>query len=161
MRPFLYFIVLLLCSACERADLSTPPANDPPGANAEMLRLVNDIRSKGCDCGNERMPPVSALTWNSKLEAAARQHSDYMNTTGDFNHTQSNGSTPASRATQAGYTWSFVAENIAAGHSSIAQVMAGWLNSPGHCKNIMSAQAREMGAARSGIYWTQIFGSPR
>ena len=161
MRLFLFFAVLVLCSACEKADFSTPTPNDPLGANAEMLKLVNDVRNKGCDCGNERMPPVPAITWNNKLEAAAKQHSDYMNATGDFNHTQSNGSTPASRVTQAGYTWSYVAENIAAGPTSIAQVMNGWLNSPGHCKNIMSAQAREMGAARSGAYWTQVFASPR
>ncbi len=44
--------------------------------------------------------------------------------------------------------------------------MAGWLSSPGHCANIMSADFTEMGAAHaiersstSTIYWTQVFGS--
>ena len=46
-----------------------------------------------------------------------------------------------------------------------AVVVAGWLASPGHCANIMSADFAEMGAAfvlragtARGIWWTQTFG---
>ena len=160
-QAFIFFFTIFFLAACDKIDVTPPPANDPPGANTDMLKLVNDARTKGCDCGGEWMPPVAPLTWNNKLETAAKQHSDYMSNTGDFNHTQSNGSTPDSRVTQAGYTWGLVAENIASGQTSIAQVMEGWLKSAGHCKNIMDARAKEMGAARTGNYWTQVFASPR
>ena len=58
-----------------------------------------------------------------------------------------------------------VGENIAAGQGEPADVVAGWLASPGHCANIMSPDFAEMGAAyalRPGstraIWWTQTFG---
>ena len=44
----------------------------------------------------------------------------------------------------------------------------GWLNSPGHCANIMSPTYTEMGTAfavndksGAGIYWVQVFGAAR
>ena len=159
-RIFLCFIWIPVFAACQKSDTLTPPTNDPPGANADMLQMINKVRAEGCKCGTEQMPPVPAVTWNSKLEAAAKQHSDYMYTTGNFSHTQSNGSTAGTRVKSAGYNWRFVAENIAAGQTTTAQVMDSWLKSPNHCKNIMSAGAKEIGAARSGNYWTQVFAGP-
>ena len=50
-------------------------------------------------------------------------------------------------------------ENIAKGHPTEKAVIEGWLNSEGHCKNIMSPMFKEMGAARVSTYWTQEFGS--
>ncbi|WP_370301508.1 CAP domain-containing protein [Alkalimarinus coralli] len=59
-------------------------------------------------------------------------------------------------------------ENIAAGQSSVTQVMEGWLNSPGHCRNIMSSRYQEVGTSKVDsttadypTYWTQVFASPR
>lgn len=106
------------------------------------------------------MPPVKALQWNDKLEAAAQGHSDYMNRNKILNHTGSKRSTPASRISTAGYKWVFVAENIAMGQHTVKEVMQSWLNSPGHCKNIMSKNAVDMGAAKSGAYWTLVFAAP-
>jgi uncharacterized protein YkwD len=37
--------------------------------------------------------------------------------------------------------------------------MNGWLGSEGHCKNIMSANLKEVGVAREGNYWTEDFGT--
>ncbi len=39
------------------------------------------------------------------------------------------------------------------------KVIEGWLNSSGHCKNIMNGSVTEMGIATSGDYWTQVFAS--
>ena len=61
-----------------------------------------------------------------------------------------------------------VAENIAAGQQTAAEVVAGWLASPGHCANIMGPNFVHMGVSyvvnpksRIGIYWAQVFGRPR
>ena len=51
------------------------------------------------------------------------------------------------RARQARYTFSLVGENIAAGQTSISQVMQGWMASPGHRKNILNGTYRHIGAA--------------
>jgi uncharacterized protein YkwD len=57
-------------------------------------------------------------------------------------------------------------ENIAAGQMTADTVVQGWINSPGHCANIMSPAFSEMGAAfvvnnqsSQGIYWAQVFGA--
>lgn len=46
-------------------------------------------------------------------------------------------------------------------------VVAAWLDSPGHCLNIMNATFSELGAGSAenpastyGIYWAQNFGDP-
>ncbi|GAB3417859.1 hypothetical protein GCM10027516_12070 [Niabella aquatica] len=106
------------------------------------------------------MPPVQALQWNNKLEAAAQSHSDYMSRNKTLNHTGAKRSTPGNRISAAGYKWSFIAENIAMGQRSVEEVMQSWLSSPGHCKNIMSKKATEIGAAKSGLYWTLDFAAP-
>ena len=71
------------------------------------------------------------------------------------------------RVTEAGYRWSAVGENIAAGQKSVDEVVAGWLSSPGHCANIMKAEFTAMGAARVEAsdpryspLWTQVFARP-
>ena len=125
----------------------------------EMLKAVNDLRTKGCNCGGTYMPPVKKLVWNNKLESAAQSHSNYMKSSKKFSHTGKNGSNPGSRITAAGYKWMFYAENIAMGQRNVKEVMQSWITSSGHCKNIMNAKAKEMGAAKSGEYWTQVFGA--
>jgi uncharacterized protein YkwD len=61
-----------------------------------------------------------------------------------------------------------VGENIAAGQPTPEQVVAGWVQSPRHCANLMAAEYTEMGVAyatephsAAGTYWTQMFASPR
>lgn len=85
-----------------------------------------------------------------------------------FSHTGRDGSTVDGRATQAGYPWRNIGENIAAGQMTADAAVQGWIKSPGHCANIMSPAFREMGAAfvvnaqsSMGVYWAQVFGAAR
>ncbi|HEY9002986.1 MAG TPA: CAP domain-containing protein [Mucilaginibacter sp.] len=128
--------------------------------NAAMLQMVNNVRATGCTCGTTVMPAVAPLTWNDVLAAAALQHSQDMNTTGNFSHNSSDGTSFSDRITAAGYTnWRALGENIAYGYTTEQAVFNGWLQSEGHCKNMMSASFKEMGAAKAGTYWTQDFGA--
>lgn len=127
----------------------------------ELLRLVNEVRSKGYTCGGQYYPPVPPLTWNKQLESAATSHANYMNDNKTLSHTGNGGSNPGDRITATGYKWSYYAENIAMGQQTERDVMNSWLSSSGHCKNIMSKSATEMGAAKSGRYWAQVFARPR
>lgn len=147
---------------------TTPVA--PPQSNEFadlMLYAVNQARSTQQNCGGDIMPAVPALTWDYSLESAAYAHSSDMANADFMDHTGSNGSSPGDRISATGYEFSAWAENVAAGQQSIDEVMASWLSSPGHCKNIMSSSVTQLGAAavenadtRYGIYWTQVFARP-
>ncbi|PLW70735.1 CAP domain-containing protein [Pseudohalioglobus lutimaris] len=139
-----------------------------PEAQA-MLDAVNDFRSQTRDCGSRgTFPAVGALSWNCQLEAAALSHSMDMANNDFFDHTGSDGSSAGDRATRAGYSWWTWGENIAAGYPSVSAAMQGWIDSDGHCANMMNANFTNLGSASFTnndssyrIYWTQVFGSAR
>ncbi|MGZ8260904.1 MAG: CAP domain-containing protein [Caldimonas sp.] len=135
-------------------------------AGQEVLRLVNEARGRPRTCGARAFGAVRPLAWNDTLAQAAIAHSRDMATHDYFDHADAAGATVAERAARSGYRWRVVGENIAAGQGSAEQVVAGWLASPGHCRNIMSRDFAHMGAAYAingqsemEIYWTQTFGS--
>ncbi|MCX3266247.1 CAP domain-containing protein [Pedobacter agri] len=125
--------------------------------NELMLKLVNDIRLAGCKCGTTTMPPVTALTWNSNLATAASNQSKYMESINKMQHESANGKGVGDRVTASGYQWKSVGENVAQGQTTENQVFNDWLKSEGHCKNMMNADYKEIGAARAGAFWTQVF----
>lgn len=139
-----------------------------PNFNAEILAFTNAYRATGAICGGVYYPPVSALTWNAKLEQAALVHSTDMADNNFFSHTsKTNGSTFGARMTSAGYAYSSGGENIAAGYTSIRQVMLGWIESPGHCTGVMAASQRDLGvsckinqASDYKTYWTMDLARP-
>lgn len=124
-----------------------------------LLQLVNGLRAHGCNCGGVQMPPVGPLTWNGLLERAAWDHSLDMQIKNYFDHNSPNGSTPQSRITAVGYNWVFSGENLAMGHMDEQAVVVGWLGSPHHCQNMMSANYTDIGIARDGDYWTMDLGA--
>ncbi|AXE78807.1 CAP domain-containing protein [Streptomyces atratus] len=137
------------------ASTSTPePAAPASGAAARILTLVNSERSKaGC----------SPLTANAKLTKAAQDHSADMASHRNMSHTGSDGSAPGDRITRTGYRWSAYGENVAYGYTTPESVMAGWMDSPGHKRNILDCSFKEIGVglAQPGSYWTQDFGTAR
>lgn len=173
MKKALYVLIglSLAISSCDKegTPLESPKtANNPESItvttnldNNLLLKLVNDRRVAGCNCGITAMPPVPALIWNNLLAAAASVHSKDMSTNNFFAHQSSNGNTTANRVDATGYKWITIAENIANGHTNEQAVVDAWIASEGHCKNIMSASIKEMGAAKEGRYWTQVFATPR
>lgn len=134
----------------------------------EMLRLVNEARNNARQCGDQAFPAASPLTWSCQLEAAAAMHASDMANNDYVSHTDANGAGIEQRANQHGYTWQALGENIAAGHASAAAVVNGWLESPGHCRNMMNGTFTEMGMAKASnadsrytTFWTQMLGKPR
>ena len=138
-----------------------PPVPETADIQQDMLTAVNNLRARGCECGGRTMQPVAALTWNSKLAAAAQIHADDMNRGNFMNHRGSDGSTFVKRIEKQGYVWSELGENISKGGSTLQASMQSWLESAGHCEQMMSPTIREMGAARSGKCWVQTFGTPQ
>lgn len=148
--------------------LLSPDLGDWQQVGREILKRVNDVRAKTRTCGNQSFEAAPALSWNAELGKTALAHSKDMAEKDYFSHQGRDGSQVSDRASRAGYSWQRIGENIAAGQGSAGQVMAGWLASPGHCKNIMNPDFTEMGAAyatnpesAATSYWTQVFGTPR
>jgi uncharacterized protein YkwD len=150
------------------APIVLPTSSDAAAVQSRVLELVNEARSQARTCGDEAFPAAKQLRASTALAAAALAHAQDMAQHSHFQHRGTDGSMPGDRATRAGYRWSSVAENIASGITTAEDVVKGWLDSPGHCANIMRPQFTEMGVAyftdlssKHRIYWAQVFGVPR
>ena len=147
------------------------------------LNAINQARSVEQDCHSMGLfPAVSALGWSDKLYKASYEHTNDLVKTETFSHDGSGTeydwtgyelgkqSSMVERVENYDYTWSRVGENIAAGtYTNTAKVVVQqWLDSDGHCANLMSANFTEVGMAmvhdassKYKYYWTQNFGTPR
>ena len=127
---------------------------------ADLLAAVNAHREAGARCGGTNMPPVPPLSRNATLEQSAQEHTQDMVDRDFFDHPNPDGDGPGDRISALGYSWSAYGENIAGGSSTVNAVMNQWMNSTGHCENIMSENFTEFGMGRVGNHWTQVFGRP-
>jgi uncharacterized protein YkwD len=134
----------------------------------DVMRAVNAARAQARSCGSDAKPAVAALGWNDTVFAAAAAHSQDMAQRNYFSHTSPEGKSAGDRLLLAGYRFSAWGENIAAGQPSVAVVMAGWLASDGHCRNIMNAAFTEIAVACVATsrptyptYWTMVLGKPQ
>jgi uncharacterized protein YkwD len=146
-------------------------AHDAESARAmveRVLELVNDARAEGRLCGGRRRAATRPLELSAALTRAAAAHARDMAANGFMGHRGSDGSGAGERANRAGYRWRAVGENVAAGQQDADAVVRSWLDSPGHCENIMGPQFAEMGVAFEQtlqsdlrILWAQVFAAPR
>lgn len=124
---------------------------------AAVLCLVNRQRtSRG----------LPALHEDRRLDRSAQRWTAHMVASGQFTH----GANFAGRITAVGFHWSWAGENIATGYPTPSAVVAGWMASTGHCRNILSPAfsaigiglvAKPVGGYASGpATWTQDFALP-
>lgn len=128
------------------------------GAASGCLAAHNAIRTAA---------GLYAYTNNSLLAAAAQGHADWLANNNKSGHTGQDSSSPQQRIEAAGYTGRYTGENQAAGHTSVAAVMEGWMNSQGHKANVLDTDYTEMGTGYAyrpdGMYvhyWVVNFGAP-
>jgi uncharacterized protein YkwD len=105
------------------------------------------------------------MRYDERLALAAQRHSEDQARHGRTSHTGSDGSTLMTRIDAVGYDWRSVAENVAAGQSDVESVMAAWMASDGHRRNILSADV-DLGVGLAfgtdgRPYWTQVFATHR
>lgn len=110
---------------------------------------------------------LSTLAVSDKLTAAAKWMSVDMGSRNYFAHTSLDGRSPTQRMADAGYpafgTWT--GEDLAAGYTSTADVLNGWINSPTHYAVLVNPKYQAIGVGRTyaggstfGWYWTADFG---
>lgn len=100
-----------------------------------------------------------ALKTSARLTKAAQNHAADMSAKNYFSHTSRDGRTWVQRIRAAGWTKPG-GENIAYGFKAAAAVLTGWMDSPGHRRNILDCKFRYIGVgyALKGNYWVQDFG---
>jgi len=128
--------------------------------------------------------PDDPLAWNDALYHAAYEHSQDMPSMGkDVTHEGSGGPTDHTavvnhlgrssmfeeRALTNGYTYAKLYEDLTAGTDTDTpeKAVEAWLNSAGHCKDVMDPEVTEMGMSHvhdaEGYYvhyWTLELGKP-
>lgn len=148
--------------------ITAQPHDTREALETAATKLLNDARAQPRNCGAVSFDAAPPLRWHGALAAAAASHSLWMQATDSTHHEQADGSRVGERAEAAGYRWQAIAENIAAGQSSFAEVVAGWLDSPPHCENIMNPQYEEFAVARVDgtarnrfpTWWTLVLARP-
>jgi uncharacterized protein YkwD len=143
-------------TGCDSTDLS-----------AAMIAAVNARRASAASCGSSgSFAAAGTVAWSTRLASAALGHATDIAAQGVLSHTGSNGSTLVDRLASAGYGWSAAAENIASGSTTVGGVVTLWMDSAGHCANLMGSAYTEIGAAcaRSAggtPYWVLVLARPR
>lgn len=122
---------------------------------SEVVDLTNRERTR------HGLPPLAV---DPLLTTAAQAHSADMIARAFYSHTAPDGSQPWDRAAAAGSRRRSIGENIACGQRSPAEVVDGWMNSPGHRANILKPGFTHIGigfagGGTAGTYWTQLFGA--
>ena len=135
-------------------------AAEPADTDSFALRVLELTNAERQNAG------LAPLTLNSELADSAQTYSEILASSGCFAHTCGPVPNFADRDGEAGYTdWTSIGENIAGGYPTPEAVVAGWMASPGHRENILSARFTESGigvasgGGQSGMYWTQEFGT--
>ena len=106
---------------------------------------------------------LGAVTYESRLDLAAERHASQMGAVAVMAHDGIGDADPGARARAAGWHRSW-GENVAVGQTTPEQVMAEWMASPGHRRNILDPAFTRLGVSyTTGVdrrpYWAQAFGA--
>lgn len=137
----------------------SPPA-PPPATSAS---IPGDVAAQVIGLANAQRAAAgrTALVAHPALTAAALAHSRDQVAMGRMTHTGSDGSNAGTRIVRAGYTWRAWAENVAHGYPTAADVIGGWMGSPGHRANMLNPAFVHIGIAavadaNGRLYWTMV-----
>lgn len=150
----------LAAEAVRQARLGRDLYGNPLGGTEDhafeqrVLQLVNAERARA---------GLPALGYQRQLDQASETHARHMASVGRMAHEGIGDGDPGSRILATGFNRSW-GENVATGQVSPEQVVAEWMASPGHRRNIMDPQYRYLGvsyevAANGRTYWAQSFGA--
>jgi uncharacterized protein YkwD len=155
----LYFLFLL---APARSQDHSPNPNRPPHAAAAVSSNPSAQEEFLLDAANRERAAagLQALKWDNALAEAARKHAEVMVSQDLLLHQCLNEAPLNERAAKAGAKFSMIAENIAVGPNP-ETIHNGWMHSPGHRQNILSADVTAVGIAtlrgHGGLFAVQDF----
>jgi uncharacterized protein YkwD len=151
-------IVLLFTAGCQNMSLTGYPtsaagAMEALGASASAEEYLRVIRKEN------GLPPLSP---DQTLEKAATQQAGYMAGSGKMAHRTGWGRDFASRMHDNGVRGA-AAENVAYGQKTERDVLAGWMTSKGHRRNMLDPTFGHFGLAvaedaQGRKYWALVLG---
>ena len=155
IRPAILAACCLALSACVAVvpvplpmpEPTTRAAATPVQSTSGFTSQINALRAQS---------GLAPLRQSASLTRATQDHADDMLARGYFSHRSAggpNGTTLMARVRAAGCATRGVAENIAQGQTSEAQVLTGWANSAGHRRNMLSRSMTDYGLGRAGDIW--------
>ncbi|MCL2543470.1 MAG: CAP domain-containing protein [Nocardioidaceae bacterium] len=137
-----------------------PPAHVVRRAASESLGrrvlALTNRRRRQHDCG--------PLHWQAQLRTSAQAHTDDMASSDVLAHLLAHELGLVARILRAGYhPWHRIAENIAVGYPDPTSVVAAWMQSPEHRRNILDCHLHDLGVGvttdpAGTTWWTQDFG---
>lgn len=122
--------------------------------SSKFVEEINKARSNGAPCS---VGGLNNIKWSDELSQAALNHALDMAKNDFFEHEGSDGSQFWERVGDTGFKGRPLGENIAAGSKTVEEAVNQWLNSHGHCNNIMNSRVTHMGYAyvlEHGTKWT-------
>jgi uncharacterized protein YkwD len=140
------------------------PSAQAPLLATRALELVNEARARGTRCGVRVVRTRAARTALRHAGEASRLGTPptWPNTTTSNTRTSRVARRPTG-SKRSDTKRNSSGENIAYGPKTAEEVVQGWLDSPGHCENIMDPRFAEMGiafaaghASRRGLFWVQL-----
>lgn len=138
----------------QRATRTVPPGAPVVTWQSELLTLVNRERSR---------VGVASLRWCPPIAVASQRHASDQAARNVMSHLGSDGSNGGVRMSRADYRWTVWAENVAYGYLTPAEVVAAWMSSGEHRRNLLDSDLAHMGAGRAIaanglVFWAQNFG---
>jgi Cysteine-rich secretory protein family len=121
----------------------TPTLPDIPAVETQIVEMTNSFRAQN---------KLQNVKSNAVLTAIARAYATYLAKNGKFSHT-ADGREASERVSAGGYEWCETGENLASfldsrGFTSLdlaKSSVEGWINSPGHRKNMLAEFVTETG----------------
>jgi uncharacterized protein YkwD len=141
----------------------------PAGALADrsyQATALNVADARAMINAYRKQQGLAPVTIDPQLTAAAKAHSIDLAKWDRISHYGSDGSNPWDRVRRAGYSARLAAENVGTGQTTLKEVFAGWKKSPGHNKNLLLKDAKNMGIAlvydaktEFKTFWTLVLGT--
>ena len=103
---------------------------------------------------------LSLLYRDARLDSAARHHAHELMIRGLLSHESMDGSRLDDRVARTGFPFLSLAENLAQSTMTVNESLKGWMNSPGHRRNMLMPALDRFGfavaAQGSERYWVLI-----
>jgi uncharacterized protein YkwD len=127
--------------------------------SAAALRVINDYRAK---------KGLQPLTLDAKASEAAEVLAKDMAKHDRMSHSGPNGADVGKRLIAVGYSYSLAAENVGVGQTSLSAMIDGWKKSPPQSKNMLLADAKNVGIGHEykpdtkyKNFWTLVIAAPQ
>lgn len=130
-------------------------AGDRNAVQFRMLDSVNALRSAA---------GLGALSFDSRLNAAAATHARDMSVQNRPWNFGSDGSSPIDRVQRVGFDGEFLGENISESFETELETLAAWMDDPNSRRVLLDPRASRVGFAwhqesNGKIWWTLITGT--